>query len=126
MSDEATVTDLPIKSMRDRILSHPRPKGETLEIPEWDVTVELSSMSIAQKGQLLGDEEPTPTKLMLMLPEVIVSTCYDPDSFNPIFTADDLDWLKSEPASIIERVATEGLRVSGIDEDAAAEKKDDS
>lgn len=127
MSDEsATVVDMPKKSARDRILAHPRGTGEMLEVPEWDVTVELRSMSIAQKGKLIGDEEPTAAKMSLMLPEVIVFTCYDPDSGEPIFSADDLEWLQNEPASIIENVAMKGLNVSGVEEDTGQEKKDDS
>ena len=127
MSDEAQVVDLPKKqSARDRFKARPRIKGELLEIPEWDMTVELRSMSIAQKGNLIGDEEPTASKMSLMLPEVIVFTCYDPDTQEPIFTADDLEELKNEPASVIETVAMKGLSISGLDEDAGEEKKDAS
>ena|SRR3990172_13029211 len=124
--EEGQVVEMPRKSLRDRVLSHPRTKGEALEIPEWDVTVELRSMSIAQKGALIGDEEPKPSKLMLMLPEVIVFTCCDPESGEPIFTPEDLAWLQTQPASVIERVATEGLRVSGLDEEAEDRGKEGS
>lgn len=125
MSEEATVTEMPRRSLREQILNHRAPKGEIHDVPEWDAKVELRSMTIAQKGNLIGDEDPSPAKLMLMLPEVLVFTCHDPESGEALFTPEDLDWLKAQPASVVERLATEGLRVSGMEEAAAqAEKKD--
>lgn len=110
------------QSARERIFARPRPKGEQLEIKDWDVTIELRSMSIAQKSQLLSEEgEDSAPKILTLLPEVIIYTCYDVDTGEPVFTADDLPWLQDAPSSIIERVATEGLRVSGMDE-AAGER----
>ena len=129
MSDEsATVTEMPRKSARDRILAHPRAKREQLEIPEWEVTVELRSMSIAQKGEVMPDdlEGLTPKRGLEMLCDVVVFTCCDPETHEPIFTAEDLNWLKSEPASIVELVGNKGLEVSGLNEQAGDEGKGDS
>jgi len=128
------VTEIkPKQSARDRILAHPRPKGEQLKVPEWagdgwDGTIELQSMSIAQKGEVMPDdlEGVTPERGLAMLCDVVIFTCYDPDTQEPIFTADDLDWLKSEPSQIIERIGSKGLEVSGIDESAGDEGKGDS
>lgn len=114
-------------NLRDRIRSRPRVKGKLLDVEEWEATVELRSMSIEQKGRLLGDDaEPSPAKVTAMLPEIVIATCYDPATDAPVFTADDLDWLKDEPANVIERLANEGLTASGVTEQAAAEKKDSS
>lgn len=128
MTDTAEVTELaPKQTPRDRILdASRRPKGEKFTVPEWDMDIELRSMSIAQKAKLIGDEEPTASAALSFLPDVIVFTCYDPETGQPIFTAEDVEKLKDQPAAVIERVAGEGLRVSGLDADEAQEKKDDS
>ncbi len=124
---EATVTDLPTQNMRDKIRNRPVSKGNQIEVPEWEVTVEFRSMSIAQKAELIGDDvEPSASKIMMALPEAILFTCYEPGTDEPIFTAEDLDWLKDEDASLIERLAEIGMNVSGLGEDAGDEGKGDS
>ena len=90
------------------------PKGEQITVKEWDnVTLELRSMTVAEKASLAIDDENLKTdEAMMYLPRVIVFTACNPETGEKLFTDDDLEWLKDEPAGIIERLALEGFRVA--------------
>lgn len=116
-------------SLRDRIraaaLVFPQ---ETVEIPEWGVTVLVRSMSIAAKVALMDSATKADDDLALdvLLPGVVIATCCDPDTGARTFTADDTGWLVEQPAGLVERVAAIGLRVSGLDPGAAEGKSSGS
>ena len=98
-----------------------------LEVPEWDATVALRSLTVEQKAELVGDgADITPRQALECLPRVLVSCVYDPETDAPLFTDEDNEWLKEQPAAVVERVAGEAMELSGLTPDAADEKKRDS
>lgn len=109
-------------ALRAKILAS-KVTGEKLNVPGWGVDVELRSMSIATKSRIVGDGDATPEQLSLLLPSVIIATAHDPKSGEALFTDDDMEWLKDQPAGIIEHVALAGLRVSGLDDGAVELEK---
>lgn len=111
-------------TLRDRI-RQAKPSIETLEVKGWDSVVGLKSMTLKEKTEIIGDGETAP-KLTDLLPNVIIATVIDPETKEPLFTSEDLDWLSEQPSGVIEAVAAEGLRVSGLSEDAVEVGKGDS
>ncbi len=109
--------------LRDRIRAAKPPEAEALEVPEWDVIVEVRSMSVVEKGALAvmassnGDTDAA-AQYVEYLPRVVIATCFDPTTGEPVFGEDDREWLASQPAAIVERLAVAGTRVSGLAEGA--------
>lgn len=87
-------------------------KGHKYRVAEWDEDVELRSMTILQKEKL-GDLSEETAKFV---PAVLVATCFDPATGEPLFTDADADWLTEQPASAIEPLLFEALKVSGLSE----------
>lgn len=109
-------------NLKDRIRKA-EVKG-TLFKTGWGEEVELRSMTVAEKIELYGDEEISNAQAAGLLPRVIIKTAYDPATGQPLFSADDdLEWLEGQPANIVEPLALEGLKVSGVSEDAVEEAK---
>jgi hypothetical protein len=113
-------------SLRERIRASEAPT-RLLEVDGWDVTVEIRSMSVAEKFGLFGDDdEITLARTGQMMPDVILLTCFDPETGDKLFTDEDREWLADAPAGPIETVAMAGLSLSGVDQDAIDAGKGDS
>lgn len=99
--------------------------GKAFEVEGWGEKVELRSMTVAEKLEVVGEEgdEMTNAQAGGMLPKVIIKTCYDPDTGEPVFGDDDESWLSNQPASVIEPLALAGLRASGMTDEAIEEGK---
>ena len=91
-------------------------KGFLHEVGEWGVEIELRSMSIRQKDKLSDQSD----DLGAFAPGVLIATCFDPTSGEPMFTADDTDLLADAPASIIEPLLLAALKKSGMSDDDLA------
>ncbi len=99
-------------------------KGTQRKVDGWGVTIELRPMSVAEKASLAVDEEDLkPDEAAMMLPKVIVMTCYDPGTGLPVFTEEDIEWLSDQPANVVEEIALAGLSISGVDEAALEQAK---
>ena len=101
--------------------------SELYEIPEWEVTIELRSMSARQRAAFAsnvdftadGDVELTGNRVELMWGTVIQSCCFDPDNGEHVFTAEDIDWLMAEKnANVVDGLANACLAVSGMGADS--------
>jgi hypothetical protein len=106
-------------NLRDKIFSADDITKELVEIPEWDVTVEIRAMTAAERGTLgeaamVGDK----TNVGLMYALAVISSVYDPETGLPIFTIQDKEAILSKSGSVIERLATKALGASGLTEKA--------
>lgn len=118
-------------NLRERLREHARTAhSEPYTIDEWDETVELRSMSVGEKYALFGDDAETddqgdvklkPSQLGQMVSDVVIATVFDPDTGEPMFSAEDKTELDGWPAPVIEPLAQAGLKASGIGEDAVEE-----
>jgi hypothetical protein len=109
--------------------------SELYEIPEWEVTIELRSMSARQRAAFAsnvdftadGDVELTGNRVELMWGTVIQSCCFDPDNGEHVFTAEDIDWLMAEKnANVVDGLANACLAVSGMGADSDGDAGKDS
>ena len=113
-------------SLRERIRKS-EVKGKPFTVEGWDEKVELRSMTVAEKVDLVGEgDDVSAAQTAEILPKVIVLTCYDPDTGEPVFSNGDEEWLATQPAAVVEPLALAGLKASGLDESALDEAKKDS
>jgi hypothetical protein len=108
---------------------------ELYEVPEWDVVVELRSMSARQRAAFAsnveisddGNVNLTGNRVELMWGTVIEACCFDPDSAEKVFTADDIEWLMAEKnASVVDGLANACLAISGMGTDSESDAGKDS
>ena len=108
---------------------------ELYEVPEWDVVVELRSMSARQRAAFASNIEISDNgsvkldvnRVEMLWGTVIEACCFDPDSAEKVFTADDIDWLMEEKnASVVDSLANACLAISGMGADSESDAGKDS
>lgn len=126
-----------VTDMRERLKQRAgeNRRSEPYTISEWDETVELRPLSVGAKFAIFGDDAEIDGDggfnlkmgdLGSMLPQVIIGTCFDPDTGEQVWGPDDAEWLADQDAAVLEPLANEGMRISGLIEEAAEQGKDDS
>jgi len=115
-------------SLRDSILAADDIDTELVEIPEWDVTVEVRGMTGADRSRILevaaagGDGG---INIGSMYVETVIASTYDPETGVRIFSQSDKDAILGKSAAAIDRLAQVGMRLSGMDttaQDAAGKR----
>jgi hypothetical protein len=109
------------------------------EIPEWEVTIEVRSMSARQRASyasLITDAgETTPdavaetalSRVESLWGHMIVACCFDPETQERVFSTDDLDWLMEEKdGDVVGNLANKCLEVSGMGADSEGDAGKDS
>ena len=108
---------------------------ELYEVPEWDVVVELRSMSARQRAAFASNIEISDNgsvkldvnRVEMLWGTVIEACCFDPESAEKVFTADDIDWLMEEKnASVVDSLANACLAISGMGADSESDAGKDS
>ncbi len=108
---------------------------ELYEIPEWDVIIELRSMSARQRASFAstidvgadGTIELGANRVEVMWSMVIQACCFDPENGEAVFEAEDLEWLMEEKnAGVVDALAQACLGVSGMGADSDDDAGKDS
>ena len=119
-----------MSSIREAIQAADDGSADLHEIPEWDVTVEIRSMTARSRAQFVAEmasEDGTvgnvydPDRILGMWWHVIGQTCYDPDSGERAFEDDDHEWLFEKNARVVNDLANACMAASGLTEEAAGE-----
>ena len=102
-------------SIRDSIINSVDLPSEIVDVPEWDVKVEVRGLTagdavkfldrVSRKGEI--DRENFAAELLLL-------TCHDPDTGSRIFESADRDMLKSKSAQAVNRLSAVASRLSGF------------
>lgn len=103
-------------SLRDRILSADDIGKEMFHIPQWNVDVEVRTMSAVQRSRMLQTCTLPDGSVDLdrLYPMLIIATVYDPETSLPIFDREDLALLQEKSASAIEVIAQKAMQMSGM------------
>ncbi len=102
-------------SIRDQIIAANDIKTELVEIPEWNVTILVKSMTGAERGQMLkGVTANGQIDISKTISDVLIFTAHDPETEERIFTLADRDLLNEKSGSAIQRAAEVGMRLSGL------------
>ena len=119
-----------MSSIREALPAADDGTAELHEITEWDVVVEIRSMTARSRAQFVAEmasEDGTvasvndPDRIIGMWWHVISQTCYDPDSGERAFEDDDQQWLFDKNARVVNDLANACMAASGLTEDAAGE-----
>ena len=119
-----------MSSIREAIQAADDGTAELHEIPEWDVVVEIRSMTARSRAQFVAEmasEDGTvgnvndPDRIIGMWWHVISQTCFDPDLGERAFEDDDQQWLFDKNARGVNDLANACMAASGLTEDAAGE-----
>ena len=121
--------------LADQIRAAHDVSAELYDIPEWDVTVELRSMSARQRAAFASNVDFTAdggvqmdaNRVELMWGAVIQACCFDPDNGEPVFTEEDIEWVMAEKnANVVVSFAIACLAVSGMGADSEVDAGKDS
>ena len=102
---------------------------EEYEIPEWDVTVEIRSITARSRARFVAEianpdgttNVNDPDRIEGMWWHVISQTCYDPESGELVFEEGDQEWLFERNARIVNDLANACMAASGLSETAVDE-----
>ncbi|MCI0544305.1 MAG: hypothetical protein L0Z49_07635 [Actinobacteria bacterium] len=113
-------------SLKDRIRTVIDTVDEVVEVPEWGLNVLVRSMSAAERYSILKAAQSVDDKLdiAILYPRIIIATAFDPEAGTKLFDLDDESWLMDKSPVALDRLASAGLRVSGLDEEAKDRGKD--
>ena len=112
-------------SIKAKIRSAQDLDREIIAIPEWDVSIEVRSMTVRQRASFVAASQDTSDngdKIENVYGQILVTCCIDPEDGSPVFTEDDPSWLMTEKSgAVIDRLVTSCLEVSGLKEKAIDE-----
>ena len=106
-------------SIKDKIRQAADLSREIVEVPEWDVKVEIRSMSARHRTglqSLINDETvDAGIRQEQMWAFLLTNCCFDPETGEAVFTDEDMDWLFTQKAfAPIDRLASACLNVSAV------------
>lgn len=109
-------------SLRDSIFAINDIPSEQVEVPEWDLTLEVRGMSGEDRIRIISratDVDTGLANLQQVYPEIVIACTYDPATGERVFDDGDRDALMSKSAQAIDRLATPGMALSGLTKEAS-------
>ena len=118
-----------MSKLSDKIQAADDSSTELYEIPEWDVIVEIRSISARARARFVAEianpdgttNVNDPDRIEGMWWHVISQTCYDPESGERAFDDGDQEWLFDKNARVVNDLANACMAASGLTEEAAGE-----
>ena len=102
-------------SLRDQILNSNDSPRELVKVKEWNIEIEVRGMTGAERTRILdlaqGDGG---MNLQMVYPEIVISTAFDAETGEKIFSPEDRTALLSKSANALDALATVGMRLSGF------------
>ena len=117
-----------VTPLRERLKNVKPFTSEIVAVPEWDgEKIEVRSMSVARKTQMVTNATDAAGDVdeRALMPELVIACSFDPDTGSPVFSDSDAVWLGDQNAAAVERLATVGMRLSGMDVAAAVDEGKD-
>lgn len=110
-----------MSSLRETIFSANDILSEAVEIPEWGVTVEVRTMTAADRTTLQTNSTSADGKVDMtkFMPAVVIATVHDPETGEPVFQQSDIPALLSKSGVVVERLAQKALQMSGMEASSA-------
>ena len=109
--------------LADKIRQADDRQENTINVEEWGVKIGVRSMTARQRSDMQERWAEAGEQSASTLYENIILHCvFDPDTGESVFTEDDLDWLLEEKsAQVVDKIAQECLKVSGLMADSVDE-----
>jgi hypothetical protein len=101
--------------LRKTILETEDLQKELVHVPEWDVDVEVRSMTGKERARIMRvAAEGTTVNLERWFPEIVIASAYDPDTGEKLFEPADRDALNAKNGAALNRLAVVGQRLAGL------------
>ena len=112
-------------SLRDKIIASDDIASELVEVPEWDVILEVRGMTGGDRSKILENAANNDGGISVgtMYVDTVIASTYDPDTNERVFSESDKDALMQKSAAAIDRLATVGMRLSAMDQNAQDDAK---
>lgn len=107
--------------LREKILAAKDSHSERVFVAEWDVEVEIRSMTGEERARTLEkyiDLDSGKVNFEAMTPEIIIASTWDPTTGEKVFKPGDAGMLNKKSAGALERLGQVALRLSGLSERA--------
>lgn len=102
-------------SLRDQILNSNDIPKELVKVKEWNLEIEVRGMTGAERTRILDlAQDEKGMNLQMVYPEIVISTAFDSETGEKIFTPEDRTALLSKSANALDSLATVGMRLSGF------------
>lgn len=101
--------------LKEKIIEENEIISEMIEVPEWNIALVMIRMNSEDRLRILESFASNDTNVILAHAEIVVASAYHYETGVKIFTDNDVDDLVYNSASVIERLATIGMRLSGIE-----------
>lgn len=117
------MTNNKVMSLRDKILSAKDLKAEKVYIEEWDVEVEIRSLTGKSRANLMSEAMDKSGKMDFekLYPELIISCTFDPESGDQVFNKTDKEVINSKSGGALEKIARVAMKLSGLTEESMVE-----
>ena len=104
------------KELRDTILRVQDIQTEIVEVPQWDVKIEVRGMTGKARANFLRSVtgRDNQTDMEKFYPQLIIATAHDPESGEPVFELADRDALNAKSGAALEVLAQAAMRLSGL------------
>lgn len=109
-----------ILNLREKILNAKDLKSEIIRIDEWDVEIEIKSLTGKKRAQLMQEAIDNKGKMDFekLYPDLVIVSAYDPVTHEPIFKPTDRDTLNTKNGGALEKISKVALRISGLQEES--------
>lgn len=115
--------------LRKRILESDDLQAEIVPVPEWEVDVEVRSMTGKARAQFMrtmtGAGPDSPQYFERFFADIVIATSCDPDTHELLFTTADRDALNAKNGSALGRLAEAAMRLAGLSQNAVDEAASD-
>ena len=115
-------------SLRDRILAARDIQSQSIHVSEWDVDIEIRTLSALERTRLVKsctDAEGL-VDLEQMYPMRVIASCFDPETGGKVFDPSDMEVVGDKSAAAIEFVARKAMELSGMNPNAVDTEGKDS
>ena len=114
-----------------RILACDDLDSETVDVPEWGVTLKLVTPTGAERATIASafsgvDEDDDEGRLALMYPALLAMCAHDPESGERVFTSDQIGALAAKNGAAVWRLGEICQRLAGMGADATDDAGKDS
>jgi len=109
--------------LREKILNSSDSKKQLVEIPEWDVTVEVRSISGKDRAKIIQNNFNTFTKTMDvngMIPDLIILSTYDVETGERIFDESDREEILKKSSGALDRIFNVAIKLSGLESESVS------
>ena len=103
-------------SLRDRIFAADDIGKEIISVPQWNLDVEVRTMSAVKRSQMLAKATLPDGGIDLdkLYPMLIIATVFDPETGASVFDPEDMAMLQEKSAAAIEFLAQKAMKMSGM------------